>query len=164
MVSKINICTWQALNNTFSVGSWWYRTSYWIMTLILQHWHLLNWVESTELSWIMTLLSSVAPYLQLKLTLLLINFGTLTELLNWINTSQRPAPLCNCCYVRQAKALSQWKIHRGAKRKLTTCLHTTQSRLLLVWNKVSAFKFCPFLRNSNNKYNFVPLMCHDRLL
>ncbi len=69
MVSKINICTWQALNNTFSVGSWWYRTSYWIMTLILQHWHLLNWVESTELSWIMTLLSSVAPYLQLKLTL-----------------------------------------------------------------------------------------------
>ncbi len=39
--------------------------------------------------------------------------------------------------------LTQWKIHRRAKRKLTTHWQRRQSRLILVWNKVSgpsAFK------------------------
>ncbi len=40
---------------------------------------------------------------------------------------------------------------------LTTCRQTRQSRLLLVSNKVSAFKCCHFLRNVNNKCNFVTL-------
>ncbi len=34
----------------------------------------------------------------------------------------------------------QWKIHRGAKRQLTTCRQIRKSSLLLV----SAFKFCHF--------------------
>ncbi len=57
------------------------------------------------------------------------------------------------------------KIHCGAKRKLTTCQLSRQSRLLLVWNKVSAFTFCHFVRNSNKKTQFCSsLMCLDRSL
>ncbi len=55
--------------------------------------------------------------------------------------------------------LMQWKIHHGAKKTLTTRRHTRQSRLLSVLNKVSEFKFCHFLRNSNNKFCFVALKC-----
>ncbi len=46
--------------------------------------------------------------------------------------------------------LTQWNIHCEAKKKLTTLWQTRQSRLLLVWNKVSAFKFCNFERNSKS--------------
>ncbi len=49
--------------------------------------------------------------------------------------------------VRQAVPpliLTQWTIHWGANRKLTTHRQTRQSRLLLLWNKGSAFKFCHF--------------------
>ncbi len=53
----------------------------------------------------------------------------------------------------------QWKIHCGAKRKLTAHRQTRQSRLLLVWNKVSAFKLSHFVRISNNKIHFVALYC-----
>ncbi len=51
----------------------------------------------------------------------------------------------------------QWKIHYGAKRKLTTHRQTRQSRLLFVRNKVSAFKLSNFVRISNNKIHFVAL-------
>ncbi len=54
------------------------------------------------------------------------------------------------------------KIHRRAKRKLTTHRQRRQSRVLLIWNKVSgclAFILCHFQRNSNNKYCFVALQC-----
>ncbi len=69
---------------------------------------------------------------------------------NWPITKTHPLSYY-CCYYWQV-FLTQWKIHSGAKRKLTG-----KSRLLLVWNKVSAFRFCNFLRNSNNKYRFVTL-------
>ncbi len=48
--------------------------------------------------------------------------------------------------------LTQWKIHCGTKRKLTTCQETRQSTLLLVWNMLSIF-----LRNSNNKKHFIQI-------
>ncbi len=48
------------------------------------------------------------------------------------------------------------KYNRRSKRKLTTRWQTRQCRLLLKWNKVSAFTFCN-LRNSTNKYCFVAL-------
>ncbi len=65
--------------------------------------------------------------------------------INWIGHSQRPTLLSYCCRPGQTMPLShytrsvltQWKIHCRAKRKLTTCRQTRQSRLLLVWNKVS---------------------------
>jgi len=64
------------------------------------------------------------------------------------DSSQRPAPL-SYCFVRQAMALSRhtgWKIHCGAKRTLTTCRQTRQSRLLMILNKVPAFKRCNFFK------------------
>ncbi len=71
-----------------------------------------------------------------------------------IDHSQNPPTLSYCCYARHTLPLShytyvltQWKIHRRAKRKLTTHRQRRQSRLLLVWNKVSgpsAFKLCHF--------------------
>ncbi len=83
-----------------------------------------------------------------------------------IDHSQNPPTLSYCCHDRQTmllshytRVLTQWKIHRRAKRKLTK---HRQSRLLLVWNKVSgpsAFKLSHFKRNSNNKYRFVALQC-----
>ncbi len=56
--------------------------------------------------------------------------------------------------------LTQWKIHRRAKKKLTTHWQRRQSRLLLIWSKISgpsAFKLSHFKRNSNNNYSFVAL-------
>jgi len=79
-----------------------------------------------------------------------------------VQTTYWPTSLSHCCFVRQAVALShhtQWKIQRGAKRILTTRRQTRQSRLLLILNKVPAFKLCS-LRNSNNK-NRGSLMCRD---
>ncbi len=75
--------------------------------------------------------------------------------------SQNPSTLSNCCYDRQTMPLShythvltQWKIHRRAKRKLTKHWQRRQSRLLLIWNKISGPP-----GNSNNKYRFVALQC-----
>ncbi len=87
-----------------------------------------------------------------------------------IDRLQNPPTLSYCCHDRQTMRLShtthhvltQWKIHRRAKRKLTKHRQRRQSRSLLIWNKVSgpsAFKWSHFKRNSNNKYRFVDLQC-----
>ncbi len=50
------------------------------------------------------------------------------------------------CRSHTTHVLTQWKIHRRSKRKLTTH-RQRKSRLLLIWNKVSgpsAFKLCNF--------------------
>ncbi len=95
----------------------------------------------------------------------------MTGLIFWlaIDRSQNPPTLSYCCHDdKQCRShtthyvLTQWKIHRRAKRKLTTHRQRRQSRLLLIWNKVSgpsAFKLSHFKRNSNNKYHFVALQC-----
>ncbi len=77
--------------------------------------------------------------------------------LNWPFAKTRcPSLLCLTSHGTH-HVLTQRKIDRRAKRKLTMRRHTRQSRFLLVWNKVYAFKFSNFLRNSNNKYCFVAL-------
>ncbi len=64
------------------------------------------------------------------------------------------------CYAHATHhVLTQGKIYCGAKRKRTTRQQTRQSRKLLLWNKVSALKFCHVVRNSVNKYCFVALSC-----
>ncbi len=92
-----------------------------------------------------------------------VSFKLLEVQINYLvfltDPSQRHAPLSYCRYVWQAMPLSRHmlcshavKIHRRAKRTLTTCWQARQSRLLLIWNKVLAFRFCIVLRISNNKY------------
>ncbi len=72
------------------------------------------------------------------------------------------------CCSHTTHVLTQWKTHHRAKKKRTTHRQRRQSRLLLIWNKISgpsAFKQCHFLTNSNNKYNFNrSSMCPDRSL
>ncbi len=64
-------------------------------------------------------------------------------------------PLRYCSYVQQAMALShQMSCSHAMKntwqsdKKTDRCWQTRHRRLLLVWNKGSAFKFGHFLRNS----------------
>ncbi len=61
----------------------------------------------------------------------------------WLELDEKKTnpPLMLLCLTSHGP-LTQWKIHCGAKRKLTIHRQTRQSRLLLVWNKASAFKFC----------------------
>ncbi len=55
------------------------------------------------------------------------------------------------CFHTTHHVLTQWKIHCGAKWKLTMCRQTRQSRLLLVW--IVIFYFL------GNKYRFVARNC-----
>ncbi len=74
---------------------------------------------------------------------------------NWqFKTEQNPPTLSYCCHDRQTMPLSHYtpcphavKIHRRANRKLSKHRQRRQSRLLLIWNKVSgpsAFKLNNF--------------------
>ncbi len=65
----------------------------------------------------------------------------------WIDPSQRPAPLVTVCYIQQAMALSR---HTSCEKsccsteETETGWQTRQSRLLLEWKEVLAFKFVIF--------------------
>ncbi len=83
--------------------------------------------------------------------------------------SQNPPTLSYCCHNQQTMQLShythvltQWKIHRRAKGKLTTHWQRRPSRLLLIWHKVSgpsALNWVIFKEIQTINTVFVALQC-----